>query len=508
MGIKQHSDLFMAIKSKGNFSRFQKNRRAFERIKSLNLIDDEKYFQAHPDCKKENLDPAIHYIYYGFNDSEKPYVNPVFDLKFYKNSYECDDPILDYVLKGFFNQHLINPLDCGYVDSLEEDISYQFHSHQDSKIQLDIDNFNFISDRKTTIPYIESDKSFKNSKIRVGVFIKDPIDILAPCPYIRIYEPLKELSKSDKYTFFFYGTEEYPMMDLENILKEKQFDVIVVQRILPFLDILLRKAKKHGIKIVYETDDDMLGVEPNSPSFNYVEKYREPTERFIDNADTVTVSTPTLASKFNNENVEIIRNYLVDFLDIKNRIADNDRIKIGYYGTLTHSKDIALLENVIKKLKKKHDFDFEIVGGFNEEDYVENDWYNLVDLPKDHDDFKKFMEWFYEYADWDIGLVPLEDSEFNSCKSELKFIELTALGIPGVYSDVNVYNSVVEDGVNGLLAGDEEEWIMKIESMINDAELRRKLVENAAEKVNDSYSLKSRVIQWDKILSDLYNNAY
>lgn len=505
MGIKQHSNLFIAIKSKGNISEYKKNKKAFERIKSLDLINPQKYLKIHPECEKENLDPILHYIYYGYKDSEKSYINSLFDIDFYKNKYESDDPIVDYVLNGFFKENLINPLDDGYIDTLEENISEQFYRHQNLKIQSDITNSNIIRDHKTTIPYIESEKQFNNSKIRVGVFIKDPVDSLSSCPYIRIYGPLKELAKSDKYTFFFYGTDEYPLIDLPNILKEKQFDIVIVQRILPFLDILLKKAKQQNIKIVYETDDDMLGVESNSPSFNYVEKYRSSTENFIENADIITVSTPILASRFNNKNIEIIKNYLVDFLDIKNNIHNNDKIKVGYYGTLTHSKDIVILENVIKTLKKKYDFDFEIVGGFNQEDYIEDDWYKLVSLPDNNDDFEVFMKWFYNYANWDIGLVPLENSEFNSCKSELKFIELTAMGIPGVYSNVDVYNMVVEDGYNGLLAETEKDWVFKIESLINNIELRKKLQKNASKTVINNYLLKYRVKQWDRILSNLYS---
>lgn len=505
MGLKQHSNLFLATKSKGNLSKYRENKKAFERIKSLGLINHQKYLELHPDCKNEELEVELHYIYYGFKDKEKPYISPLFDSNFYKNSYECDDPIIDYVLNGFFKENLINPLDDVYIDTLEENIETQFYKHQNSKIQLDIDNFNLIRDKKTTIPYIESNKTFENSKIRVGVFIKDPVYELAPCPYIRIYNPLKELAKSDKYTFFFYGTGEFPLMDLDNILKEKQFDIIVVQRILPFLDILLKRAKEHNIKIVYETDDDMLGVEENSPSFSYVEKYRNSTEEFIENADVVTVSTPTLAAKFPDNNVKIIRNYLVDFLTIKNNISDNKKIKLGYYGTLTHSKDIVLLKNVIKKLKESYDFDFEIVGGFNQEDYIEDDWYNLVPLPDNPDDFENFMKWLYDYVDWDIGLVPLEDSNFNSCKSELKFIELTAMGIPGIYSDINVYSSVVEDGYNGLLANGEKEWFLKIETLINNKKLRETLQKNAAKTVANNYLLEDRVKQWDNILFNLYN---
>ena len=65
-----------------------------------------------------------------------------------------------------------------------------------------------------------------------------------------------------------------------------------------------------------------------------------------------------------------------------------------------------------------------------------------------------------------------------------------------------VYNSVVEDGVNGFLAGNDEEWIRKIEKLILDKSLRLKFRENALNKVLSDYNLEDRVRQWDDILSN------
>ena len=515
MGIKNHSKLFIAIKSKGNIFNYSKNKKAYKRIKNLELIDSNTYINSHPDCVKEKISVELHYIYYGINDNletKKSYVNPLFDLEYYKNFYlnkSSEDPLIHFVLDGVFKEDYINHLDRNYVDKLDVPLSEQYYKNLNLTIQRDIDEFNYLPDKKTTIPYLMSDVKFKTSKIRVGVFINDPFKNLAPCPYIRIHEPLKKLSESGKYLFFMYGMDSYGMVDINQILKEKQFDIIIVQRILPFLDLLLKKAKKHDIKIIYETDDDLLGVEENSPSFEYVDRVRGEIVNFIDNSDVITVTTPLLASKFPNKHVEIIRNYLVNDFDLKNSIKTSGKIKLGYYGTLTHSKDLFLIKDVIIELKKrmldKHgiDFEFEVIGGFNSEDNIDEDWYTSIDLPEDSMNFKKFIKWLQETVNWDIGVVPLEDSEFNKGKSELKYIELTAMGIPGIYSDMEVYNSVIKDGVNGLLASSKEGWLDKLELLILDNELRRKLHKNAKEDVLANYLLKDRVKKWDYILSNI-----
>ena len=176
---------------------------------------------------------------------------------------------------------------------------------------------------------------------------------------------------------------------------------------------------------------------------------------------------------------------------------------MGYYGTLTHSKDLFLIKDVILKLKEKYDFDFEVIGGFNAEDDVCEDWYDAVELPLNNMCFEVFMPWLSKVANWDVALVPLENSKFNLGKSELKYIELAVLGIPGVYSDMPVYNTVVKNGVSGLLATDTKDWILKIEELLSDISLRENIRKNALNDVLENYSLDEVVNKWDDLFSKL-----
>ena len=161
-------------------------------------------------------------------------------------------------------------------------------------------------------------------------------------------------------------------------------------------------------------------------------------------------------------------------------------------------------KNVVLKLKEKYDFDFEVIGGFNDGDKSsDEDWYTPVELPPNNMNFEVFMNWLEDNASWDIGIVPLDDSEFNRGKSELKFIEMAVLHVPSVFSDMSVYNSVVVDGVSGFLASTEDEWISKIELLINDVKLREEISQNALETVLTNYLKKSRVNQWKNLILNL-----
>ncbi len=66
-----------------------------------------------------------------------------------------------------------------------------------------------------------------------------------------------------------------------------------------------------------------------------------------------------------------------------------------------------------------------------------------------------------------------------------------------------VYNDVVKDGVNGLLAKDTEEWVLKIEKLLLDLSLRESIRKNALEDVLKNYSLDDVVSMWDELFSKL-----
>ena len=501
--IKKNINAYIALKSKGNPQKISKYQDAYSRIKSLEIINEANYRKVHENLN--DLDYILHYLYFGINDTlevQQSYTSDIFNIEFYKNTYGAENPILDYVLEGFYKNNQVNVLDNNYINTLDRSLHDQYFANEKSKVESIVSSSYYIRDKRTLIPYIQRETPIDSDRIRVGVFTNDPFENLAPCPYIRLHALFSRLSESRKYTFFMYGMDSFVMMDIDNILRCKLFDVVVVQRILPFLDILREKCEKYGIKLIYETDDDLLGVEKNSPSYEYVNRVSKSIERFIDASDVITVTTPTLASKFDENKTVIIPNYYIDSVfDIKEDIKSEGKLKLGYYGTLTHSKDLFLIKNVILKLKEKYDFDFEIIGGFNAADDVDEDWFKTVELPPDNMNFEKFMSWLSKTINWDIGLVPLEDSPFNQCKSELKFIELAILGLPGVYSDMCVYNAVVQDGVNGFLASSEDEWVEKVENLILNESLRRNIRQNALKKVLSDYMIEDRINKWDSILS-------
>ena len=71
--------------------------------------------------------------------------------------------------------------------------------------------------------------------------------------------------------------------------------------------------------------------------------------------------------------------------------------------------------------------------------------------------YKEFATYF-QSQDVDIFIAPLEDNLFNRCKSSVKFLEYSCLGVPGIYSNIDPYSIVIKNNFNGLLAYTNDEW--------------------------------------------------
>lgn len=105
----------------------------------------------------------------------------------------------------------------------------------------------------------------------------------------------------------------------------------------------------------------------------------------------------------------------------------------------------------------------------------------------------------------DIGVMPLPDTPWTRGKCGYKLIQYMACGLPVVASPVGVNREIVEHGVNGFLAETDAEWRSAIETLLADAELRRRMGAAGRKKVEDHYSLQvwgPRVAQMLRSVAD------
>ena len=100
----------------------------------------------------------------------------------------------------------------------------------------------------------------------------------------------------------------------------------------------------------------------------------------------------------------------------------------------------------------------------------------------------------------DIGIMPLPDEPWARGKSGYKLVQYMACGLPVVASPVGVNASIVEDGVNGLLATDLGEWRTALRRLIDDAALRAAMGEAGRALAVGAYSLQAHAPRLIEVL--------
>ena len=497
--------LFFLKKSKLNPKKAYIYYKAYTKINKLNLFDEEFYKETYPQLAETHMDLLIHYLFHGYKEKKLP--SKYFDGNFYLNKYpnvkkSGMNPLVHYVLYGIHENKRINIGDDGFITDFNECVYAQYEEGIHKKITKELSLNNYITRPDISVPYIESEKGeYPLDTIKVAIFLHTNFNRMDGCSSIRLGIPLKELSIRGKYHFFIYDRNTYNKFNYENIIKHKCFDVLIFQRHVMGLNItkIFNQAEVYGIKTIHEFDDE-FNVDETHRYYMGFQKWKKQLDILNEKSDRIIVSTPELVKRYNKkENVELIRNYCIPDLSPSEKI-----VTIGYFGTITHKEDLLLIKDAIITLKNKLRnkgiiIKFEIIGVTNNP----SNWYTAIKVPHDKTNFTEFIPWLKKTVEWDIGVAPLEDTYFNKAKSELKYIEYTALGVPTVCSDIESYNAVIKDGINGFLAKNTEEWVEKLEKLIMNKDLREKIYNNAIKDINTNYNLEDRVKQWDNILMNL-----
>jgi glycosyltransferase involved in cell wall biosynthesis len=235
------------------------------------------------------------------------------------------------------------------------------------------------------------------------------------------------------------------------------------------------RREDRNFGMVFEMDDDIWTVHSSN---EMALGYRDPVlqRRFEDNirvADAVTVTSNHLAeivSKF-NPNVYVIPN-CIDFALLSYQKPATERLTVGWAGGSSHKQDFEAVKSGLRSfLKRNPDIDMHFIG----QSYAEE-----VGRPD-----ARFTGWsvnlveYLQNIDFTIGLAPLAFHRFNRSKSDLKFLEYSALGIPVVASDFGPYAESVIHGVTGFLVSRPHEWSQYLRDLVNDEAMRTEIGINA-----------------------------
>lgn len=92
--------------------------------------------------------------------------------------------------------------------------------------------------------------------------------------------------------------------------------------------------------------------------------------------------------------------------------------------------------------------------------------------------------------EFDIGIMPLHNSPWELGKCGYKLIQYMACARPVVASPVGVNVQIVDDGVNGFLADNGEQWRKALKTLCGDRKLRQRMGAAGRARVAEAYCLE------------------
>ena len=79
-----------------------------------------------------------------------------------------------------------------------------------------------------------------------------------------------------------------------------------------------------------------------------------------------------------------------------------------------------------------------------------------------------------------------------------------ALGIPTVATGIGANSRIIEDGENGFLVWDQEEWKNHLRELASTPDLRRQIGERAARTVSERFSVHANRDTYLGVLDGVY----
>lgn len=303
------------------------------------------------------------------------------------------------------------------------------------------------------------------------------------CAYYRSYLPSKYLKP-------YYNTEfvsGFPVNSFGQPSKiVENSDVIILQRHNSdkFLD-WIPKWRAEGKKVIYDIDDNFWCIPSWNPNRKYyTTKTKLTMEVIIRMCDAVITSTEPLTASLSrfNKNCFTAPNLIENFYP--RSPSKNQQIRIGWGGSKTHQGDFeSKLVHVLKHCQKKYDAKIIWLG------------YRMVEVVGDALIPPTTMSDYLDKlsrVNLDIALAPLSMNQFNTCKSNLKFLEYSSCQYPSILSEIAPYRDSVKHSETGYLVK-KKEWDTYIEYLCENESERLRIGQAAYEYTKSNFSWQNNV---------------
>ncbi len=289
------------------------------------------------------------------------------------------------------------------------------------------------------------------------------------------------------------------LIRLRDLLRLGKFDVVIVYREAHFLGntFFEKRLAKSRVPFIFDFDDAIWlnDTSEGNAKLGWLKK-PEKTADIIALADTTIVGNAYLAAyaRQYSPRVQIIPT-TIDTQYYRNYPQTKNGIVIGWTGSSTTLKHLKSAEEVFRILHAKYGQTISFL-------HIADEQASFEAIPMEFHPWCKETE-IQDLSRIDIGIMPLPDDQWSKGKCGFKGIQYMSLGKPVVLSPVGVNKDIVEDGVNGFLATNPEEWVNKLSQLIDSKELREQLGKKAKECIESRYSVNAQKEAFLQVLNAL-----
>lgn len=372
------------------------------------------------------------------------------------------------VINFYKNMHFLTNLHS-YVYLLEK-----------SKKENIIQNVEYIKSHRTKIAIVSDEIYQSNFDVRLKY----------------IFEFYQKRRNSVIVNYFYKSLFELELVDYYDVFIFSR--LLIQEQSLNLIEII----KKKGKKIIYDIDDYLIGEIPKFLNLgntdDSVDARAEMTKQLIPQADLITVGTNEMQKKLNllNKNTYVLPNGIDgNFIENKDDNEDSGYI-LNIVLASTDTVDISTLSEPLKQILDQNHCNLNVIGPISDQVKQITNHANISFYEKMS--YQEFL-FFLQKQKNTIGFIPLDNSEFSNCKTPIKYIHYSSLGIPCICSNVKPYNEIIKNEFNGFLANNTQDWISYF-NILKNKNTRKQITDNAKKNIIENYTYDSLIIKIDEIL--------
>lgn len=312
------------------------------------------------------------------------------------------------------------------------------------------------------------------------------VDEVAEPYFLSFHYVLLRLHNTESLAFFVLESAEVshwtkqksPEAFVEQVVADTQPTLVIFSGYgLPHGDVLPALFKAKNAAIVCQIDS------PQAAS------------QMIEQADLVYAATPYLGDRLSTqfpERTVFSSAQSTPYLDfLISTQPSQESLTIGYAGSKENQADLkAIASDIAKILTDYPQVQFETVGTISMPEALAS-FKKRVHTHKAPADYAAFLNKLQQ-LNWAIGLLPLQDTESNRCKTPSKYLAYTACGIATAASDGIVYGQFETELETDrqILLTQPDQWYGNMQKLIDSEAQRTAIVTNAQTYCQQNFSLE------------------